>query len=160
MTDQQKHSIGHALGRVPSGVFILTAKHQTQVAAMMASWVMQASFTPPTITIAVATGRPILQLIEASGRLALSILPQDDKTLMKHYARFKGGEDPFAGVSTQPAPSGVPVLSDALGYLDCKVTGVHTFGGDHDLIIAEITDGAMLREGAAFTHQRGNGFHY
>jgi 3-hydroxy-9,10-secoandrosta-1,3,5(10)-triene-9,17-dione monooxygenase reductase component len=127
---------------------------------MMASWVQQASFAPPAVSVVIAKGRPIAELIRLSKRLALSIIPNEDKSLMKHYARLKGGDDPFAGVTTQPAPSGVPILSGALGWLDCRLIGTHDFGGDHDLYIAQITDGAMLCEGTAFAHQRGNGFHY
>ena len=79
---------------------------------------------------------------------------------MKHYARYKGDGDPFASVATQTAPSGIPILSDALGYLDCKLLKIFEYGADHDLFLAEIIDGASLREGTAFAHQRGNGFHY
>ncbi len=160
MTETQRHSIGNALGRIPSGVFILTAKHEAVTAAMLASWVQQAGFEPPAVSIAIAKGRPIAQLIRSSKRLALSIVPNEDKSLMKHYARLKPGDDLFAGVKHQSAPSGLPVLSDALGWLDCQLLGTHDFGGDHELFVAEIVDGAMLREGTAFAHQRGNGFHY
>jgi flavin reductase (DIM6/NTAB) family NADH-FMN oxidoreductase RutF len=141
-------------------VFILTAKHGQATSAMMASWVQQVSFSPPAVSVALAKSRPIAELIRASGKLALSIVPNDDKTLMKHYARLKPGDDPFAGVSASPAPSGLPILADALGFLDCRVLGVHDFSGDHELFIAEIVDGQVFREGAAFAHQRGNGFHY
>ena len=160
MTEEQKQSIGKALGRIPSGVFILTAKHQSEQAAMMASWVQQVGFSPPAVSVAVAKGRPIGQMIRESKLLALSIIPSDDKTLMKHYARLKGTDDPFAGMNTSAAPSGVTILSDALAWLDCKLINVHDFGGDHELFIAEITNGHMAREGTAFAHQRGNGFHY
>lgn len=160
MTDDQKQSIGQALGRVVSGVYILTARHGDQTGAMMASWVQQTGFNPPTVSIALAKGRPIAQIIRDSKRLALSVVPSDDKTLMKFFARIKPGEDPFAGVKINPAPSGVPILSDALAYLDCEVMSFHDFGGDHELVVASITDGQMLREGTAFAHQRGNGFHY
>jgi 3-hydroxy-9,10-secoandrosta-1,3,5(10)-triene-9,17-dione monooxygenase reductase component len=160
MTEEQRHSIGKVLGRVVSGVYILTARHGEQSAAMMASWVQQVGFDPPAISLAIAKGRAITDLIRASNRLALSIVPDADKSLMKHYARLKPDDDPFRGVKTTPAPSGLPILSDALGWLDCRLINTHDFGGDHDLLFAEITDGGMLREGTAFAHQRGNGFHY
>lgn len=160
MTDDEKQSIGKALGRVPSGVFILTARYDLESGAMMASWVMQAGFDPPAVSIAVAKGRPITRLIRESHRLALSIIADGDKVLMKHYARLKPGEDAFAGVNTRPAPSGVPILTDALGWLDCQLIGTHDYGGDHELIIAKVTAGDIARDGTAFAHQRGNGFHY
>jgi flavin reductase (DIM6/NTAB) family NADH-FMN oxidoreductase RutF len=127
---------------------------------MMASWVMQAGFEPPTLAIAIAKSRPIVQLIRESRKLALSIVPAEDKTLMKFYARYKGETDPFVGIATQPAPSGISILSDALGYLDCTLKQTVEIGTDHDLYIAEVVDGASFRDGTAFAHQRGNGFHY
>jgi len=160
MTEQEKQAIGKALGRVPSGVFILTAKHNDQATAMMASWVQQASFDPPTISVAIAKQRPIAELIRASKRLALSIVPNADKTLMKRYAKAKPGDDPFAGANTKLAPSGVPILADALAFLDCELIQIVDFDGDHDLYIAKITAAESLRDGEAFNHQRGNAFHY
>lgn len=160
MTDEQKLSIGKSLGRVVSGVYILTARYDLESSAMMASWVAQIGFDPPSVVVALAKGRPIARLIRESHRLALSIVPEGDKTLMKHYARLKAGDDPFAGMNTQPAPSGVPVLGDALGWLDCQLIAVHDDGGDHELFVAKVTAGELLREGTAFAHQRGNGFHY
>jgi flavin reductase (DIM6/NTAB) family NADH-FMN oxidoreductase RutF len=145
---------------VPSGVFILTSAHDGKADAMMASWAQQASFSPPAVSVAIAKGRPIAELIRASKKLALCVLPNDDKTLMKHYARLKSGDDAFAGVNHRPAPSGVPILTDSLAYLDCRLISTCDFGGDHELFIAEIIAGEQLREGVAFAHQRGNGFHY
>jgi len=156
----EEQAIGKALGRVPSGVFVLTARHGPAVGAMLASWVQQASFKPPAISVALAKGRPIAQLIRDSGQLALSILGDEDRSLMKYYAKLRPGDEPFAGINTRPAPSGVPILADALAFLDCVLLSTHEFGGDHELFIARVTAGQMLRQGMAFTHQRGSGSHY
>ncbi len=160
-TDPAKLSIGKALGRVPSGVFILTAMHNGRTAAMLASWVQQAGFDPPAVSIAIAKDRSIAELIRRGGRLALSIVSKEDTTLMKRYARgVKDDEDPFAGVQTMSAPSGLPVLADSLGFLDCRLIRTFDFGGDHEIFVAEVVAGDLLQEGQAFAHQRGNGFHY
>ena len=161
MNDELKHSIGKALGRVPSGVFILTARQNDQASAMMASWVQQASFQPPTVSIAIAKDRPIFELIRASKQCVLSVVPENDTSLMKRYARgVKSGEDPFSGVKTIETTIGIPALAAALAYLELRVVQTCDFGGDHDLVIAEVTNGKLLRDGTSFTHLRGNGFHY
>src|SRR5919112_3535011 len=96
MTEAQKHTIGKALGRIPSGVFVLTAKHGDSVAAMLASWVQQAAFDPPAVSIALAKDRPIRSLIAQSGRAVLSVVGEHQTPLMKKYARgIKPDEDPF-----------------------------------------------------------------
>ena len=44
------------------GVFILTARHENRAHVMLASWVReQASFDPPTLSIALARNRPIAE---------------------------------------------------------------------------------------------------
>ncbi len=159
--DDIRNTIGKALGRVPSGIFIVTAMHNDDATAMLASWVQQTSFKPPTVTISIAKDRPVVPLIRASQKYAISIIPESDASLTKRYARgVKPGEDPFADIDTMQTPAGLPVFSKALAWLDCKLLNVFEFNADHDLYVAEVTAGELLKEGPAFTHQRGNGFHY
>jgi flavin reductase (DIM6/NTAB) family NADH-FMN oxidoreductase RutF len=156
-----KHQIGKPLGKIVSGVYILTANHDGRSSAMLASWVQQASFDPPAISVAIAKDRTIGQLVRASSRFAISVVAEHDKALMKRYARgVKEGDDPFAGMHTARTPAGLTVLADSLAWLEARVLSTCDFGGDHELFIAEVTAGAMLRDGHAFAHQRGNGFHY
>lgn len=159
--DHLKQSIGKALGRVPSGVFILTTRHNGQAQAMLASWVQQTAFEPPGLCVAIAKDRPIGQTIQENRRFALSVLGESDSALMKKYARgIPPDTDPFAGVKVIETADGMPVLADALAFLDCSLMQVCSFEADHDLFIAQIIGGNLLKPGPAFTHQRGNGFHY
>jgi 3-hydroxy-9,10-secoandrosta-1,3,5(10)-triene-9,17-dione monooxygenase reductase component len=161
VSDDVRNTIGKALGRIPSGLFVLTAAHGGQSTAMLASWVQQTSFQPPTVTIAITRDRPIVQLISQSGKLALSIVPEKDTALMKRYARgVKPDEDAFEGMKVSQTPAGLPVFSDAVAWLECSLLKVFEFNADHDLYVAQVTAGQLLHEGQSFTHQRGNGFHY
>jgi flavin reductase (DIM6/NTAB) family NADH-FMN oxidoreductase RutF len=161
ISEEMKQTIGKALGRIPSGVFVLTAAHEGQRDAMLASWVQQASFDPPAVSIAVAKGRPIVELIKSSKMCALSVLPEGDTSLMKRYARgTKPGEDPFSGVETITTPGGGIAMKSAVAWLECRLIDTFAFGADHELLVAGVTNGALLQPGASFTHQRGSGFHY
>lgn len=154
-------TIGKALGRVPSGVYILTTRHAGRDEAMMASWVQQASFKPPSVSVAVHKDRPARGTILAARKFALAVVPQDDTSLMKKYARgVAPGEDPFAGIDVLETPGGLPVPAGALAWLECELTSVCDFGGDHEVHVARVTAGEVVREGKSFTHLRGNGFHY
>src|SRR5688500_20329029 len=95
-TDPAKLSIGKSLGRVPSGVYVLTASHRGGSTAMLASWVQQAAFGPPSVSVAIAKGRPVIDLIRGSGAFALSIIARADTPLMNEYARgLEEGEEPL-----------------------------------------------------------------
>ena len=98
--------------------------------------------------------------ILAAKNFALSILPEEDKTLMKHYAKPFEDANPFAGVRTLQTPAGIPALADSLAWLECTLISTCDFGADHELFIGQITAGAILKEGKPYTHIRGNGFHY
>ena len=161
ISDEFKSTAGKAMGRIPSGVFILSAAHDGAATAMMASWVQQCAFEPPAATVALAKGRPIGEIIRGSGRFALSVVGEEDTSLMKRYARgVKEGEDAFAGVETFATPGNIPVLKAAVAWMECRVLKTCDFGGDHELLVAEVTAGDLLAPGKAFTHQRGSGFHY
>ncbi len=158
-----RNTIGKALGKIPSGVFILTVEHgsTSRRAAMMASWVQQAGFDPPTITVGVGKGRPIAALVRDAGKFGLSVLGENDTPLMKKYARgVPEGVDPFDGVQVSRTPGGVVYLAESLSYLECSLVQTIETGSDHDLMIARIVGGEALKEAKPFVHLRGNGFHY
>ena len=68
--------------------------------AMVASWVSQASFKPPGLSVAVAKDRAIEALMQVGDRFVVNILRQDHyKPLMQHFLkRFPPGADRFAGI--------------------------------------------------------------
>src|SRR4051812_36801885 len=64
--------LSQALGRVPSGLYILTACRDGKATGMLASWVQQAGFDPPMVTVAVNRDRYVGDWIAHSGRFALN----------------------------------------------------------------------------------------
>ena len=92
--------------------------------AMVASWVSQASFSPPGITVAVAKDRAIESFMQVNKTFVVNILREDNfQKMFRHFLkRFAPGADRFADVDIiKDLAKGGPVLSDALAFLDCKV---------------------------------------
>jgi len=152
-----------ALGRIPSGLFILTARRGDRASGMLASWVQQAGFRPPMLTTAVRHDRFIADWIAASGRFTLNQLRAGQKRLLQHFARgFAADAAAFDGLALLPDadPRGGPVLADALAFLDVEVAG-ELAGGDHRIFLARIVAGAVLAPGAEpMLHVRRSGSHY
>ena len=160
-TEPEEVALYKALGRVPSGIFILTASLEGRPSAMMASFVQQVGFAPPAVCVSVAKERPLRAAMRNGDRFALSALGEKDSPLLKKYARgIPPGADPFEGVNVRATAAGVPFLADALAYLDCQLLHVAEYGGDHDLFIARVVAGDVLKDGAPFVHVRGSGAHY
>ncbi|MBK9973544.1 MAG: flavin reductase family protein [Planctomycetes bacterium] len=149
------------LGRVPSGLYIVTAENGGQKAGFLASWVVQAGFMPPAITLAVKQDRPIMRQMARGALFALNILGQADKAIMGRFARgFEIGQDPFEGSNIERTVNNTPFLPDALGFMECRVLRVMEPSTEHNVISAEIIGGRMLKEGEPWVHVRKSGERY
>jgi flavorubredoxin/flavin reductase (DIM6/NTAB) family NADH-FMN oxidoreductase RutF len=151
-----------ALGRISGGLYIITAKKSNVTGAMLASWVMQASFEPPGFTVAVAKDRAIESLMQVGDTFVLNVLEEGNyQSLMKHFLkRFSPGSDRFAGVKTQPAANGSPILIDALAYLECEVVS-RTEASDHWIVYSKVTNGRVSNPDAlTAVHHRKVGNYY
>lgn len=149
-----------ALGRVTSGIYILTAGTGERATGMLASWVMQAGFEPPMITVAVKQGRYVADWITAGEPFVLNIVGESQKNLLGHFGRgFEPEEPAFEGVTVHPCGRGVPVLSECLGHLECEPVS-HVDSGDHRVFLARVVRQALPNEGDPMVHIRKSGTHY
>lgn len=156
---RNKKQIGKALGRVPSGLFIVTAAHGDQEDAVLASWINQCSFEPPGLTVALATPRPARLLVEASGAFIVNILGKESNSLLKHFFKPPQDESIFKGLNVSKGHKGIKILDDAVACLECEVKAQQTFG-DHVLYVGEIVNGKSLKGGDPYIHLRDSGFSY
>jgi len=151
-----------ALGRLSGGLYIITAKKGNLSGAMLASWVVQASFNPPGFTISVAKDRAIESLMQVEDKFILNVLEENKyQALMKHFLkRFPPGADRFAGVSTQPGQNGSPILTEALAYLECQVVS-RLECSDHWIIYSQVQNGRVSNPDAlTAVHHRKVGNYY
>ncbi len=155
---KNKIQVGKALGRVPSGLYVITAKCDDKEDAVLASWVNQCSFDPPAVSIVLGTVRSARLLVEGSNAFTINVLGKDDNALLKHFSR-PPEDDMFKGVKTKRGAHGIRVLSDAVSYLECEVVN-SVFSGDHVIYIGEIVGGKMLKGGDPYIHTRSSGFNY
>lgn len=156
-----REAIGAALGRLPSGIFILTTGFGGRSTGMLASWVQQAGFEPPMITVAVRGDRFVADWIERSGRFTLNQVAAGHKSLLKHFARgFNPDEPAFEGVELRDPRAGGPILAEALAYVVAEVAG-SIVGGDHRIVLGRVMEGERLdHEAEPMVHIRKSGLHY
>lgn len=155
-----------ALGRVVGSLSVLTAckgsDAQQLSGAMVASWVSQASFTPPGFTVAVAKERAVEALLHVGDQFALNLLAagRESTTMRRFLKPFPPGADRFAGLELEATPSGQPVLPEALAWLAATVLQ-RMECGDHWLIYAQASKGKVLdAEGITAVRQRRSGANY
>ncbi|NJL86200.1 MAG: diflavin flavoprotein A [Leptolyngbyaceae cyanobacterium SM1_1_3] len=155
-------NLDQALGRISTGLYLLTVRTGNVTRAMLASWVIQASFQPLGVAIAVAKDRAIESLLQVGNTFVLNTLEEGNyQRLMKHFLkRFPPGADRFAGVATYDASNGSPILAEALTYLECTVTR-RLEASDHWIVYCTAEAGRVANvDGLTAVHHRKVGSHY
>jgi flavorubredoxin/flavin reductase (DIM6/NTAB) family NADH-FMN oxidoreductase RutF len=157
----QSDRTAQAVGRIVGSLCVMSVKRGNVISGMLASWVSQATFNPPGLTVSVAKDRALESLAHQGDRFVLNILSEDKKQVQKQFMkRFAPGEDRFAGLEIEEANNGCPVLVDALAYLECVVDN-RMECGDHWVIYARVENGKVLDpNGVTAVHHRKTGSYY
>lgn len=157
---EPKRQLASALGRIPSGVYILTVRHGDVETGMLCSWVQQCSFDPPQISLCIKRGRYVSDWLTEGTPFVLNILDSSATDMVIHFGKgFAEGVPAFNGVDIERRNGLPPILTDALAFLGCQVEG-RIAAGDHDLIVGRVLSGQMLGDGQPMVHIRKNGMHY
>lgn len=148
-TESVREQITPALGAIPAGIHILICDTDY----MVVSWVQQAGFEPPTVSVALNKERPINVMIMEGKPFILNLIAEEDMKLCK----------PFFSNDTQAIKGLVEtggVIKGAMSYLKCRYQS-RASSGDHEIVIAEVIGGKMLQDKKKpFIHIRKNGFQY
>ena len=148
------------LWAMPSGLFVLGSAGAAvagvrPVNLMTANWVGQVATSPKMVAASVEASSRTRALLDEGGVFTVSLLSREDRAHVRRFVK------PVADIERSPrgelvamaaqevfeAPSGPPVLSAALGWLECGVR--HRLDlGSHVLYVGEVI-GAGERSGEA-----------
>lgn len=161
MTPEVKERVGTAIGRMATGVYVVTIEDADGKDGMLATWVMQAAFSPPTVTVAVNVEREFLPRVKKNSKVTISILAKTNNDIFKNFAKpYQEGMDRFAGLNLLKDHAGPPAFADCIAYIDANVAHM-VDAGDHKIMVCHITDGrAMNKDLEPMVHLRNNGFQY
>ena len=142
------------------GLYAVTAGHGDDVSVMTANWLMQSSFEPPMLTLAVEADSHTRSVIERDAAFAVNIYESGQRELAGSLGRtFAKHPEKIAGLDWHPGPvTGSPILTAALAWVECRVVN-SVPSGDHVLFITEVVEVGLNREGAALTLKE-TGFKY
>ncbi len=130
------------LRMIPYGVHVVTTldAHGTPVASTV-HWVTQTSFEPALLMVALPVGGQAYDAVRATSRFAIHMLGKDDASEAFAFQRRPAipEGDTLSGWGFVPSRhTGLPLLHDAVGVLECTVRAVIEYG-DHHPFIAEIS---------------------
>ncbi len=152
-----------AVGHIPSGLFIITAKSSkdNHIDGFLGSWVQQISFDPLLVTLAVKPGRPACDLILSGDVFTINVVGDHDKNYLKHFWQGYDPENsPFDELPFHEGKNGGIILDAAKSAIECKLVSSST-PGDHQLVVAEVLASEVIStEGKSMTHTRKSGLDY
>jgi flavin reductase (DIM6/NTAB) family NADH-FMN oxidoreductase RutF len=139
----------HVLKRMPYGFYALGSKHEADANVMVLNWVTQASFEPLLLAVAMQKTSYSYGLVDASKAFVLNLFLAEDKDLVRPFTKSRHkNPDKMKEAQVNPAPlTGAPIVAGAAAYLECQVIDKLETGGDHDIILAKVMAGAILKPG-------------
>jgi N-acetyl-1-D-myo-inositol-2-amino-2-deoxy-alpha-D-glucopyranoside deacetylase len=147
------------LGRFVTGVSVMTTLGGTEPHAMTASAVASVSLDPPLVLVCVDRTAVMADEVVRAGVFALTFLAEDQAALSHRFAdpSRPPGAAQFAGVATEVALTGSPIVTGGAGWVDATVWKIHD-GGDHLIVVGEVValDQDPLRRPLAY-HRGGYG---
>lgn len=133
------------------GLYMLTVPDGAGGHGCTVNWVTQTSFEPPMVAVSVEKRSHTSVLLRSQRVFAINVLGQDQIELAGRLGRrWANTPDKFRGVSWERGVTGVPLLTEALGYVECRVTSEQD-SGDSVLFAAEVVAAGHQRNGAPLT---------
>ena len=133
-----RRAIRDALGTFLTGVTVVTTSDaEGQFRGITANSFTSVSLDPPLVLVCVDQRAASYDVFTTAAGYAVNILGQDHQHLAERFATKR--PDKFDDVDTITTELGNPVLHDAIAWLDCRTTDVHTIG-DHAVLVGHVQD--------------------
>lgn len=151
-----------AVGHIPSGLFIVTAKGESSIDGYLASWVQQVSFNPLIVAVAINPDRPGYKTISGGDIFAINIVGDHDTQYMRHFwSGYAPDKNPFqSDLEFDEKLTGAVVLKGAKSAVECRMIS-KVKPGDHEIVFAEVVNSYVLNDEAKpKVHIRKSGLDY
>ncbi|MFZ2142468.1 MAG: flavin reductase family protein [Xanthobacteraceae bacterium] len=129
------------LRMIPYGIYVLAADDaKGNIAAATVNWVTQSAFAPPLVVVGVKADSGTYKTVKAAQAFALNMLGKEQKNLGFTFFRpVDVSEDKLSGQSFRSGATGAPILVDAPGAVECRVTSIVELG-DHHIVVGEVVE--------------------
>ena len=144
-----------ALGRFPTGVALITFMDAGRARAMTVNSFSSVSLDPPLILWSVARDSLRYAAFRDAQTFAVNVLGADQQSLSNACAQ--NDDLGASGARFSPGGNGAPLVDGAVARFECSRAAVHP-GGDHDIILGEVTAFDAPRDAASLVFYR-SGYH-
>ena len=154
-----QRDLDQALLKITNGFYLVTSRLeadqlQTQdedwISAATISWLMQSSFDPPMITLAVQRESDLNETILNSKGFSVVILGKEHQELIDAFQSKASVEgDTINGIRFSVSEQTMaPLLETGIAWFDCKLEHTQSTAGDHMLLTGRVVDGGTRQADA------------
>lgn len=130
-------------GLFATGVAVVTSGRGQEAQGTTVNSFTSVSLDPPLVLFCLHRESRLRAVVEETGAYAVNVLTAQQEALAQMFSGKKSSD--IGRVAHRPSVTGVPVLSDALAFLSCRL--VNSFGGgDHMVFVGEVVDLEVLRQ--------------
>jgi 3-hydroxy-9,10-secoandrosta-1,3,5(10)-triene-9,17-dione monooxygenase reductase component len=138
----EARTLRRVCGMFVTGVTVITVGVDGHATGTTVNSVTSVSLEPPLVLFCLHAQSRLHGLLERSGNFAVNFLAGKQESVARRFAGRHTAD--FEDVAHHRSSDGVPVLSEALAYLSCRI--VNQFeGGDHWIILGEVTEMGSVR---------------
>ncbi|MEQ9356868.1 flavin reductase family protein [Coleofasciculus chthonoplastes] len=136
------------LRKIPHGLYICGVKDDDNLNGFTVSWLMQSSFEPPLVVNCIKRETGSHEMLKKNGVFSISFLERGQKDMAAKFFKPQSRVgNKFADVDFyEGEATGCPIISDSLGYIECKVID-SVEKGDHSVYVGEVIAAGIHREG-------------
>lgn len=135
-----------ALAAWPSGVSVVTTREGELLYGLTVSSFTSVSLDPPLVLVCLKSENRLVEMIRASGRLAVSVLARDQEDASRYFAT--PGREPTPGfvripgewaeeVPGHPPEAPLAVIDGAAAYVVCDLHATVPMG-DHTIVVGRV----------------------
>ena len=121
------------------GVYILSSVNEGEYCVSTITWVSQASFEPPMISVCIKRNSASYEIVKKRGEFILHLLGDNQKELASTFFKPTIFENEKLNGQEFSLENNLPLLKDIPAYIQCKVVEVLE-NGDHPLFLAKVVD--------------------
>ncbi|MGR8979948.1 MAG: flavin reductase family protein [Gammaproteobacteria bacterium] len=111
------------------------------------------SVNPPQILVCINESADTGEGIKESGHFSVNVLKSDQDNISNQFAGGSSQQQRFENTTWEAGNSGMPILSESLMSLVCKVVDIIPSSGTHNIIIGEVED-TVCRDGEPLLYYR------
>ncbi|GAA4238433.1 flavin reductase family protein [Actinomadura meridiana] len=136
VADTGTAGLRHVFGHFATGVTVITTMASGEPAGFCCQTFVPVSLEPPLVSFCAARTSRTWPRIRASGAFCVNVLTADQTDVARRFAA-PSDQGRFTSLDLSPSPTGSPMLSGALAWIDCSLYS-HQVAGDHHIVLGRV----------------------